>query len=642
MTNCSKRTLFIKIYTGRNWEKRVWRMVKEKAAPGKISPLPGPGRPGRPGRFAPVHKPQKTKETLKRLWAYLSRQKAVLVMVFFLVTCSSFLNLAGPFLMGRAVDQYIVPQDFKGLFFISLVLIALYLLASLSIFGQNYLMIGISQETVRNLRKDLFEKLQVLPLAFFDSRPHGELMSRLTNDVDNVNNVLNTCVISVFSSMIMLFGSLAMMFYLSPALTLAALTIVPLMFFTTRVITARTKVFFAGHQAVLGELNGVIEETISGQKVIKVFNREPVCLQEFAGCNERLKKVGIRAQIFSGGIGPLMNFLNNFSFALVAGVGGLLVIRGSITIGVILSFINYIRFFTRPLNELANQFNLIQSAIAGAERVFEVVDEEPEHEDERFALQPQSIKGEVVFNNVSFAYGKDAPVLKNISFTAHPGQVVALVGPTGAGKTTVVNLLARFYDLEQGEILLDGHDLRRVKRDSVRSSLGIVLQDTYLFAETVRENIRYGRLDASDKEVEEAAGLANAEQFILRLPRGYETVLAENGENLSQGQKQLLAIARTVLADPRVLILDEATSSVDTRTEAHIQEAMLTLMKGRTSFVIAHRLSTIRNADCILVINNGEIIESGNHQELLEQKGFYYDLYTSQFRREDPLAQGIS
>jgi len=617
-------------------------MVKEKAAPGKISPLPGPGRPGRPGRFAPVHKPQKTKETLKRLWAYLSRQKAVLVMVFFLVTCSSFLNLAGPFLMGRAVDQYIVPQDFKGLFFISLVLIALYLLASLSIFGQNYLMIGISQETVRNLRKDLFEKLQVLPLAFFDSRPHGELMSRLTNDVDNVNNVLNTCVISVFSSMITLFGSLAMMFYLSPALTLAALTIVPLMFFTTRVITARTKVFFAGHQAVLGELNGVIEETISGQKVIKVFNREPVCLQEFAGCNERLKKVGIRAQIFSGVIGPLMNFLNNFSFALVAGVGGLLVIRGSITIGVILSFINYIRFFTRPLNELANQFNLIQSAIAGAERVFEVVDEEPEHEDERFALQPQSIKGEVVFNNVSFAYGKDAPVLKNISFTAHPGQVVALVGPTGAGKTTVVNLLARFYDLEQGEILLDGHDLRRVKRDSVRSSLGIVLQDTYLFAETVRENIRYGRLDASDKEVEEAAGLANAEQFILRLPRGYETVLAENGENLSQGQKQLLAIARTVLADPRVLILDEATSSVDTRTEAHIQEAMLTLMKGRTSFVIAHRLSTIRNADCILVINNGEIIESGNHQELLEQKGFYYDLYTSQFRREDPLAQGIS
>lgn len=617
-------------------------MVKEKAAPGKISPLPGPGRPGRPGRFAPVHKPQKTKETLKRLWAYLSRQKAVLVMVFFLVTCSSFLNLAGPFLMGRAVDQYIVPQDFKGLFFISLVLIALYLLASLSIFGQNYLMIGISQETVRNLRKDLFEKLQVLPLAFFDSRPHGELMSRLTNDVDNVNNVLNTCVISVFSSMITLFGSLAMMFYLSPALTLAALTIVPLMFFTTRVITARTKVFFAGHQAVLGELNGVIEETISGQKVIKVFNREPVCLQEFAGCNERLKKVGIRAQIFSGVIGPLMNFLNNFSFALVAGVGGLLVIRGSITIGVILSFINYIRFFTRPLNELANQFNLIQSAIAGAERVFEVVDEEPEHEDERFALQPQSIKGEVVFNNVSFAYGKDAPVLKNISFTAHPGQVVALVGPTGAGKTTVVNLLARFYDLEQGEIWLDGHDLRRVKRDSVRSSLGIVLQDTYLFAETVRENIRYGRLDASDKEVEEAAGLANAEQFILRLPRGYETVLAENGENLSQGQKQLLAIARTVLADPRVLILDEATSSVDTRTEAHIQEAMLTLMKGRTSFVIAHRLSTIRNADCILVINNGEIIESGNHQELLEQKGFYYDLYTSQFRREDPLAQGIS
>src|SRR5690554_254173 len=337
-----------------------------------------------------------------------------------------------------------------------------------------------------------------------------------------------------------------------------------------------------------------------------------------------------------------MNLLNNFSFALIAVAGGVLIIKGSISIGVILSFINYARFFTRPLNELANQINLIQSAVAGAERVFEVMDEKTESEEDISPAPPRRIDGKVVFKNVSFGYKKETPVLKNISFSASPGQVIALVGPTGAGKTTIINLLARFYDPGQGEIFLDGRELRGFKRENIRSALGIVLQDTYLFAETVRENIRYGRLEASDEEVEAAARIANAEQFILRLPQGYETILTENGENLSQGQKQLLAIARAVLADPRVLILDEATSSVDTRTEAHIQEAMLTLMKGRTSFVIAHRLSTIRNADCILVINNGEIIESGNHQELLEQKGFYYDLYTSQFRREDPLAQGIS
>lgn len=622
-------------------------MVKERpAAPsGLHRPIPGPGRPGGhgpgPGRFVPVRKPRNAKETLLRLWAYLSSQRGLLFTVFLLVAVSSALNLAGPFLMGRAVDQYIVPQDFQGLLYISLIMVGLYFLASFAVFLQNYFMVGISLETVRNLRKDLFAKLQVLPLAFFDSRPHGEIMSRLTNDVDNVNNVLNTCVISVFSSIITLVGSVVMMVYLSPALTLASMVIMPLLFFAARKITGYTREYFSRQQAHLGDLNGFIEETISGQKVIKVFNRGPVCLREFEERNEQLKKAGIRAQIFSGLIGPLMNLLNNFSFALIAVAGGVLIIKGSISIGVILSFINYARFFTRPLNELANQINLIQSAVAGAERVFEVMDEKTESEEDISPAPPRRIDGKVVFKNVSFGYKKETPVLKNISFSASPGQVIALVGPTGAGKTTIINLLARFYDPGQGEIFLDGRELRGFKRENIRSALGIVLQDTYLFAETVRENIRYGRLEASDEEVEAAARIANAEQFILRLPQGYETILTENGENLSQGQKQLLAIARAVLADPRVLILDEATSSVDTRTEIQIQRAMLALMKGRTSFVIAHRLSTIRNADHILVINNGEIVESGNHRELIKEKGFYYELYNSQFRREVPLVSGI-
>lgn len=626
-------------------------MAKERpVVTGFPRPLPGPGpaRPGGlghgPGRgpfFAPVQKPENTKGTLRRLWAYLRAQKGVLLLVFLLVAASSVLNLVNPYLMGRAVDRYILPRDFQGLLRISLLMLGLYLLASFIVFLQDFFMTGISLETVRNLRKDLFAKLQVLPLAYFDSRPHGEIMSRLTNDVDNVNNVLNTSIISVFSSMITLAGSVVMMVYLSPALTLAGMVIIPLLFISTRIITGYTREFFARRQARLGDLNGFIEETISGQKVVKIFNREAACLQDFQRHNEELKKAGIRAEVFSGLIGPLMNLLNNLGLALIAAVGGVLVIKGAISVGVILSFINYTKFFTRPLNELANQINLIQSAIAGAERVFAVMDEKPESEAGLSLVQPEKIEGRIVFKDVSFSYKKDAPVLKKINLSAAPGQVIALVGPTGAGKTTIINLLARFYDPDEGEILLDGWDLRRLKRERVRSALGIVLQDTYLFADTVRENIRYGRLDASDEEVEAAARIANAEQFILRLPQGYETVLEENGGNLSQGQRQLLAIARAVLADPRVLILDEATSNVDTRTEIQIQKAMLALMKGRTSFVIAHRLSTIRNADQILVINNGEIIESGTHRELMEKKGFYYDLYNSQFRGEAPLVNNI-
>jgi ATP-binding cassette subfamily B protein len=459
-------------------------------------------------------------------------------------------------------------------------------------------------------------------------------MSRLTNDLDNVSNTLTASITQIFSGVITLVGTIVMMVILSPKLTLITLTVVPVMLVLTGLISNRTRTYFLNNQTVLGDLDGFIEENISGQKVVKVFCREEKEIERFEEVNRELKKVGIKSQIYAGIIPPLMNVLNNIDFAIVAGFGGWFAVQHIITVGTIASFINYSRQFIRPLNDLANQFNMIQSAIASAERVFEVMDESPEPVDPPDAIELKDVKGEVEFRNVSFSYEEGVPILKNVSFHAKPGQTIALVGPTGAGKTTIVNLLTRFYDIESGSILIDGIDIRRIKRSNLRSLLGIVLQDTYLFSASVRENIRYGRLDATDKDVEAAAKLANAEQFILRLPNGYDTILSEDGGDLSQGQRQLLAIARAILADPAILILDEATSNVDTRTEKHIQEAMLNLMKGRTSFVIAHRLSTIRKADIILVINDGEIIERGKHEELLEKRGFYYNLYMSQFNIE--------
>jgi ATP-binding cassette subfamily B protein len=458
-------------------------------------------------------------------------------------------------------------------------------------------------------------------------------MSRLTNDIDNISNTLNTSTTQVISSIITILGTVIMMLYLNPFLTFVNMLVIPTMMLITSKIAKRTRKYFLNQQESLGKLNGIIEECISGQKLVKVFTREEKQIEEFNNSNDDLKKIGIKALILSGFIPPLINLLNNINFAFIAGIGGWLAVKEIITIGVIASFINYSKQFTRPINELANQFNMLQTAIAGAERVFEIMDEKPEKEDEEDAIKLSKISGKVDFENVDFSYDEKTPVLKNVNLHINPGETIALVGPTGAGKTTIINLLTRFYDIQKGSIKIDGVDIKKINRKSLRSSLGIVLQDAYLFSETVRENIRYGRLDATDEEVERAAKLANAHKFIQRLPQGYDTILSEDASNLSQGQKQLLTIARAILANPSILILDEATSSVDTRTEMHIQEAMLNLMKGRTSFVIAHRLSTIRDASQIVVINDGQIIEKGSHDELLKQKGFYYNLYMTQFRK---------
>ncbi|WP_028551397.1 ABC transporter ATP-binding protein [Paenibacillus sp. UNC451MF] len=591
------------------------------------------GGPGGPRGMMAKVRPKNTRATLKRMWQYLSRQRAGLISVFILTALSSGLALIGPYLIGLSIDEYIIPRNYSGLIWLCMALLGAYVFSAIMSWIQAYVMTGVSQRTVREMREDMFSRIQKLPLQFFDSKTHGELMSRTTNDIENVSNTLNQSVTQLISSVITVIGALLFMLKLNIWLTLLSLITIPLVMLITGKISKYTRNHFSGQQKYLGEINGFIEETISGQKVVKAFRREEKAIQDFNVINAKLRNAGSKAQIFSGMIGPVMNVLNNISFALLAAVGGWMALNDMTTIGIIVSFLNYSKQFGRPINELANQFNMIQSGVAGAERVFEIMDTKTEYEERSSRKELKHVKGEVILNDVSFRYKEDVPVLKHVSLTAKPGDTVALVGPTGAGKTTIINLLTRFYDIQEGTITIDGETIRSFDKDQLRQQLGIVLQDAYLFSDTIRENIRYGKLDATNEEIESAAKLANADTFIRKLPQGYDTVLSAEGSNLSQGQRQLITIARAILADPAILILDEATSSVDTRTEMHIQEAMNSLMKGRTSFVIAHRLSTIREADQILVINGGEIIERGTHQQLLDQKGFYCDLYNSQFKR---------
>lgn len=615
-------------------------MSKEKKDYSRTQGPMMPGRMGgrRGGRGMPVVKAKDVKGTVKKLLSYFRSEYTLLTVVFLLIIGGSVIMLGGPYLIGRAIDAIepgINAVDF-GLLKTTLFLLGtIYVFSAFGNFIQGWIMAGVSQRIVLKLRTVLFEKLQKLPLKFFDSNPHGEVMSRLTNDIDNVSNTISQSVIQLMTSVITISGSLVMMIRLSPLLTLVSLITVPLVFLVTKTIAKRTRAFFKEQQAALGILNGQIEESITGIHVIKAFNHEEKSITEFDKINSKLMEVGVKAQIWSGFIMPLMNVINNLGFTAIAAFGGVLAIKGAITVGVIASFLNYSRQFTRPLNEIANTFNTLQSAIASAERVFEILGEEEEAKDKDEALELVEPRGDVIFKDVYFGYREDVPVLKNINFDIKKGSRIALIGPTGAGKTTVVNLLARFYEVDEGKVVIDGNDIRDYKKDSLMKSFSIVLQDTYLFSGTIMENIRYGRLDATDGEVYEAASLSNAHVFIERLPEGYDTVLTESGASLSQGQKQLLAIARAFLAKPAILILDEATSSVDTRTEQHIQQALLELMKGCTSFIIAHRLSTIRDADVIMVVNDGEIIERGNHDSLIGQGGFYRDLYFSQFEDMD-------
>ncbi|MFN8443747.1 MAG: ABC transporter ATP-binding protein [Caldilineaceae bacterium] len=591
-------------------------------------------RMGPPGMsMGKIERAKDTRGVVQRLWGYLRRQRTLLLATSVMVVINSILTLLGPYLLAMAIDQYILPGDLAGLWRICGWMLGVYAGNSLFSWLQTYIMAGAAQRTVRDLRDDLFAKIQTFSLRFFDQHTHGDLMSRLTNDIENVNTVLSENLTQLISGLLTLVGAALVMLWFNPWLALITLIVQPILVFgVIQNVAKRTRAGFRDQQSSLGTLNGLIEETISGQRVVKAFSREPVVLADFDSANQKLRSASIRAQMYAGLMGPLNNVTRHVGLAIVIVAGAWLAVRGLTTVGVIAAFINYTRQFGQPLNDLATLYNAIQSAIAGAERVFAIIDEQAELVDVPDAISLSQVKGEVVFEDVSFSYDKQTPVLQEVSLHATPGEIIALVGPTGAGKTTIVNLLTRFYDIDSGRILIDGYDLRQLKRHDLRRQLGIVLQDTFLFASSVMENIRYGRLDASDDEVIAAAKLANADTFIHRLPHGYQTPLSERGSNLSQGQRQLLAIARAILADPRILILDEATSSVDTRTEQHIQEAMLRLMSGRTSFVIAHRLSTIRKADQILVINHGRLIEQGTHDSLLAAGGFYHHLYTSQFR----------
>ena len=601
----------------------------------------GPG--GGPGMRGPmqVEKPKDSKNTLKRLFKYLGASKYKLLALILLVILTALTQLAGPVFQKKAIDSIAITEtnpsvDFNTLTVSLFGMAGVYLIGVVFNFLQGWIGAGLSQRTVRILRSDLFSKMSKLPVKYFDTNTHGELMSRLTNDIDNVSNALSQTVTAIIQSIITIIGAFVMMIYYSPIMTAVSLIVIPLVLFVTRSIVKRTRVLFKKQQEALGRLNGHVEEMITGQKTVEAFSRDKIVVEEFDEINKDLRQFSVKAQIYGGTIGPVMNVIGNISFVLVAISGGILASKGMITVGIIQAFVQYSKQFTRPINEIANQYGTIQSALSSAERVFDVMDQIPETDE--YADKPfdvDAVKGNVVFKNVNFGYTPEKRVLKDFSIDVKAGQKIALVGPTGAGKTTVVNLITRFYDIDSGEILLDGESIFELPKKGLRSCIGIVLQDTVLFTGTIKDNIRFGKLDATDEEIYAAAKTANADDFIRRLPDGYDTQLSEQGSNLSQGQRQLLSIARAVLADPKILILDEATSSIDTRTEMNIQKAMIRLMKGKTSFIIAHRLSTIRDADDILVIDAGQIVEKGDHQSLLEQKGHYWNLYQSQFTRSE-------
>jgi ATP-binding cassette, subfamily B, multidrug efflux pump len=589
-------------------------------------------QPSRPAGVGKIEKARDPRRAMKGLLRYLGPFKVGLAFVLICVAIYTALSLVGPYLMGRAIDQSIAVKQVAGLARFSLWMLAVYLLNNLFQAIAGWVMADVSQRALKHMRRDLFEHLQTMPLSFFDRNPSGELMSRLTNDIDAINLAVSQNVTTLIASVLSMGGILVAMFILDRWLALASLLVIPIMFWFTQFVARYTRRGFRDLQKHLGELNGVMEEAISGQKVITAFRRNESTIAAFREQNQAVFRAGVSANSYALLLMPLTNVLGNFFVIVLAGLGGLLALRGLVSVGVIATFIIYGQNFINPLRQLANMYNAIQAALAGAERVFEILDTPVEVDSVPDAPQITAFHGDVRFDHVTFGYRPDAPVIKDMTLEAKAGEIIALVGPTGAGKTTIINLLTRFYEINGGSITIDGRDIRTIRKADLRRQLGLVLQDTFLFSGSVLENIRYGRLDATDDEVIQAAQVADADHFIRQLPQGYHTQLSERASNLSQGQRQLLAIARAVLADPGILILDEATSSVDTRTEAHIQKALLRLMQGRTSFVIAHRLSTIRDANHVLVVDNGIIVEQGTHQQLLDRHGFYYHLYVSQFK----------
>lgn len=614
---------------------------KSQAVP-PIGPRRGPGVPGMSGG-----KPQNVSETIRRLLAYMGKDKGLVALALVCVLLYSAATLAGSYLLKPIVDsigesakavaelrrvggdwQAAVADGTMNLLKGVLAMLLVYAIGVITNYLQQRIMIGVSQRALIRIRKDLFNHLQDMPVRYFDTNATGDIMSRFTNDIDMIGELLNNTVIQLISGSISILGTTLIMLSINIWLALITILMVPLMVKAGGSIAKRSSTYYREQQSALGRLNGYIEEIVTGQKVVKVFCHEDKAVEEFTELNDDLRNKQIWARFFGDIMGPVMGNIGQVCYGLTAAIGGIFCFFGRLSIGGLTVFVNYSRQFSRPINEISMQVNTIFSALAGAERVFVVMDEECEAEDPEDAIEMKDVKGEVIMEHVNFGYDEDKMILKDINLYAHAGQKVAFVGSTGAGKTTITNLLNRFYDIQEGKITIDGVDLKKYKRHSLRENIAMVLQDTHLFSGTVRENIRYGRPDATDEEVEQAAKTASAHSFIMRLEDGYDTVLEGDGTNLSQGQRQLLNIARAAISRAPILVLDEATSSVDTRTEMHIDHGMERLMKNRTTFVIAHRLSTVRNADCIMVLEQGEIIERGTHQQLLEKKGRYYQLYT--------------
>jgi len=604
---------------------------------------------GHGGRM-PAEKAKDFRGTFRRLLKYCGSQKWALIGTFLITILGTVFNIVGPKILGMATNKLVegfVSKlrafktqtavvdgiDFAYIGKILLVLLTLYIISSAFTYLSFYIMASVSQKIVFSMRKDINEKLAKLPLKYFDSKTHGEILSRVTNDVDNIATTLQQGLRQIIASTITLLGIIIMMLTISPMLTLITILTLPLYALTMMFITKKSQKFFASQQETLGNLSGHAEEMYTGHVIVKSYNYERKSISKFKKFNDKLYNYSWKAQFMSGIIMPLMNFIGNLSYVLICIVGGIFAIRQTLNVGDIQAFIQYSRQFTQPISQTANIANLVQSTIASAERVFEIMDEIEEIQDNKDAKMIISPRGIIKFEDVFFSYKKEVSLIENMNIDVNRGQTVAIVGPTGAGKTTLVNLLMRFYEIDSGKITFDGIDIRELKRNNLRSMFGMVLQDTWLLNGTIKDNIAYGRSGATDDEIIAAATAAHADHFIRTLPNGYETVLNEETSNISQGQKQLITIARALLANPTVLILDEATSSVDTRTESYIQNAMTRLMKGRTNFVIAHRLSTIREADMILVMNHGKIIEQGKHDELLNKNSFYAELYKSQFAR---------